>query len=70
VIEKPNKNARVMSSKESKKYIEDIAKKMGIDLSKADDKTTEEILSKASSSLSDDIIKMRNKQTNRKYMNE
>jgi hypothetical protein len=70
VTEKPNKNARVMTSKESKKYIEDIAKKMGIDLSKADDKTTEKILSKTSSSLSDDIVKMRNKQKTEKYMNE
>jgi predicted DNA-binding protein (UPF0278 family) len=65
VIEKPNKNAKVMSSEEFDKYIEDIAKKLDIDLSKADDKTTEEILSKTSSNLSDDIIKMRNKQKNR-----
>jgi hypothetical protein len=39
VIEKPNKNAKVMSSEEFDKYIEDIAKKLDIDLSKADDKT-------------------------------
>jgi hypothetical protein len=52
VIEKPSKNAKVMTSEEFEKYVEDIAKKTGIDLSKADDKTTEEILSKASSSLS------------------
>ena len=43
VIEKPSKNAKVMTSEEFE---------TGIDLSKADDKTTEEILSKASSSLS------------------
>jgi hypothetical protein len=60
MLEKPKKDVKVMSSKEVAKYIDDIAKDMGIDLSKADDEQTARILKKASS-LSDEIIANRRK---------
>lgn len=62
MLEKPKKDVKVMSSKEVSKYIDDIAKDMGIDLSKADDEQTARILNKTSS-LSDEIIDSRRKRS-------
>jgi hypothetical protein len=58
MLEKPRKSSKVMSSKEFARYVDDIAKDMGIDLSKANDEQTAKILRRASS-LSDEIIENR-----------
>lgn len=59
MLEKP-KDVKTMRSDEIAKYIEDIARQMGIDLSKIDEKEVEGLLNKISS-LSDEIVKMREK---------
>lgn len=50
-----------MSSEELADYIDDIARRMGIDLNEANDEETAKILSEIPSSLSDEIVNMRNK---------
>jgi phage-related protein len=57
MLEKP-KDVKTMSSDEIAQYIEDIARQMGIDLSKIDEKKVEKVLKKISS-LSEEIVETR-----------
>ena len=65
MIEKPGKQnlPPILTGQEAADYIEGWAKRMAIDLSKANEKETADLLNKLSTSISDDIVDMRKRRS-------